>query len=92
MRFLKPLDEEILREVAEKNCPIITVEDGVRKGGLGTAVLEWMNEHGYHPDIDILGLPDSFVEHGKVQELRQMVGLDKEGMKDAIHKNLSKQH
>ena len=92
MRFLKPLDEDILREVAEKRCPIITIEDGVRKGGLGTAVLEWMNEHGYHPDITVLGLPDSFVEHGKVQELRQIVGLDKESIKDAIHKYLSKQH
>lgn len=89
MRFLKPLDEEILDEVGRKFQRIITVEDGVRIGGLGSAVLEWMNDHGYHPTIVRLGLPDNFVEHGTVAELRQIVGIDKESIKQQISSFLS---
>ena len=84
MRFLKPLDEEILDEVGRRFRRIVTVEDGVRNGGLGSAVLEWMNDHGYHPEVIRLGLPDHFVEHGKVSELQQLVGIDKESIKKAI--------
>ena len=84
MRFLKPLDEEILHEVGKKFQRIVTVEDGVRNGGLGSAVLEWMSDHGYRPQITRLGLPDRFVEHGKVAELQQIVGIDKESIKKAI--------
>ena len=84
MRFLKPLDEDILHEVGRKFKKVVTIEDGVRNGGLGSAVLEWMNDHGYHPEIIRLGLPDTFVEHGTVQELRQIVGLDKESIRKAI--------
>lgn len=84
MRFLKPLDEKILQEVGQKFARIITVEDGVRNGGLGSAVLEWMNDHGFRPAITRLGLPDEFVEHGTVAELRQIVGLDTESIKKAI--------
>jgi 1-deoxy-D-xylulose-5-phosphate synthase len=84
MRFLKPLDEKILQEVGQKFARIITVEDGVRNGGLGSAVLEWMNDHGFRPTITRLGLPDEFVEHGTVAELRQIVGLDTESIKKAI--------
>ena len=69
MRFLKPLDEQILQEVGCRFSRIVTVEDGVRNGGLGSAVLEWMNDHGYSPRVVRLGLPDEFVEHGTVQEL-----------------------
>ena len=89
MRFLKPLDEEILDEVGRKFQHIITVEDGVRDGGLGSAVLEWMNDHGYHPKVVRLGLPDKFVEHGKVSELQQLVGIDKESIKQQILSSLS---
>ena len=80
MRFLKPLDEDILEEVAHQFTRIITVEDGVRNGGLGTAVMEWMNDHGYHPAITRLGLPDTFVEHGTVAELQHIVGIDAESI------------
>jgi 1-deoxy-D-xylulose-5-phosphate synthase len=84
MRFLKPLDEEILQEVAEQFQKIVTVEDGVRIGGLGSAVLEWMSDHGYHPEIVRLGLPDSFVEHGTVEQLQHIVGIDAESIAAAI--------
>lgn len=84
MRFLKPLDTGMLTEVARRFNRIITIEDGVRNGGLGTAVTEWMNDNGYHPVICRLGLPDEFVEHGKVEELKHIVGIDVEAVKAAI--------
>lgn len=80
MRFLKPLDEAILQEVGSRFQKIVTIEDGVRNGGLGTAVTEWMNDHGYHLQIVRMGLPDSFVEHGTVKELHHIVGLDAEAI------------
>jgi 1-deoxy-D-xylulose-5-phosphate synthase len=88
MRFLKPIDEAILKEVAEKYQRIVTVENGVRNGGLGTAVLEWMNDHGYHPEVIRLGMPDTtFVEHGTVAELHKIVGIDRDSIKAAITGN-----
>lgn len=84
MRFLKPLDEVILKEVAGKFINIITIEDGVCNGGLGSAVTEWMNDNGYHPNIKRMGLPDRFVEHGTVAELKQIVGIDSEGIKREV--------
>ena len=84
MRFLKPIDENILEEVGKKFKRIITVENGAIKGGLGSAVLEWMNDHGYTPKVKRLGLPDNFVEHGTVKELQHIVGIDEEGIKKAI--------
>ena len=84
MRFLKPLDETILQEVGERFKRIITVEDGVRNGGLGSAVLEWMNDHGFTPQVTRLGLPDQFVEHGTVEELQHMVGIDADAIAKAI--------
>ena len=84
MRFLKPLDERLLREAGEKFSQIVTVEDGVRNGGLGTAVTEWMNDNGFHPQITRMGLPDSFVEHGTVNELKHITGIDKDGIKDVL--------
>ena len=86
MRFLKPLDEKMLKEIGERFNHIITIEDGVRNGGLGSAVLEWMNDHGYHPSITRMGLPDAFVEHGTVQELRHIVGIDKEAILKEVAK------
>ena len=84
MRFLKPLDEGILHEVGRRFKRVVTIEDGVRNGGLGSAVMEWMSDHGYHPEIIRLGLPDGFVEHGTVQELRKIVGIDKESIRKEI--------
>ena len=84
MRFLKPIDEEILEEVGSRFKKIITVENGTRKGGLGSAVLEWMNDHGYQPKVVRLGLPDEFVEHGTVNELQHLVGIDADGIIKAV--------
>jgi len=89
MRFLKPLDENILHEVGEKFKKVITIEDGVRNGGLGSAVTEWMSDHGYTPRITRLGLPDEFVEHGEVDELRRIVGLDMESIRQCIMRMLN---
>jgi len=84
LRFLKPLDEDLLHEIGRKFKKIITIEDGVRNGGMGSAVMEWMSDHGYQPVIHRLGLPDNFVEHGKVSELQAIVGIDKESIKKEI--------
>ncbi len=69
MRWLKPMDEEILHEVGRKYKTIVTAEDGVIAGGLGSAVLEWMSDHGYTPRVIRLGVNDQFVEHGSTKEL-----------------------
>ena len=84
MRFLKPIDEAILEEVGKKFKKIITVENGAKKGGLGSAVLEWMNDQGYQPKVVRLGLPDQFVEHGTVKELQDIVGIGTDGIIKAI--------
>ena len=84
LRFLKPLDEELLTTIGRRFQKIITIEDGVRNGGMGSAVLEWMSEHGFTPVIRRLGLPDEFVEHGTVAQLQTIVGIDKESIKRAI--------
>lgn len=84
MRFLKPLDETILQEVAERFSRIITIEDGVRDGGLGTAVTEWMSDHGYTPHITRMGMPDHFVEQGTVEQLRALCGIDIDGIKKQL--------
>ncbi|MBP5769863.1 MAG: 1-deoxy-D-xylulose-5-phosphate synthase [Bacteroidaceae bacterium] len=84
MRFLKPLDERLLTEVAAKFRRIVTLEDGVRTGGLGSAVLEWMADHGATPRVIRLGLPDQFVEHGSLKELHHLCGIDVEGIKKAL--------
>ena len=86
MRFLKPIDESILQETAENCRRIITVEDGTRKGGLGSAVIEWLNDHDYNIPVTRIGLPDEFVEHGTVSQLREIVGMDNESIKKAIRK------
>ena len=89
LRFLKPLDEEMLHEIGKKFKRIVTVEDGVRNGGMGTAVMEWMEDHGYCPAVKRLGLPDHFVEHGTVAQLQAIVGIDKESIKNAISQMLT---
>ena len=84
LRFLKPLDESLLHELGQNFKHIITVEDGVRNGGMGSAVLEWMSDHDYHPHVVRLGLPDEFVEHGTVAELQHIVGLDAENIRKTL--------
>lgn len=84
MRYLKPIDTEILTEVAQNFKRIITIEDGVRDGGLGTTVTEWMNDNGFHPEIHRMGLPDEFVEHGTVAELKHITGIDIAAIKKTI--------
>ena len=90
MRWLKPLDETLLREISDKFDQIITIEDGVIYGGLGSAVLEWTNDHGYHPQITRMGVNDQFVEHGSTQELYQLLCLDQESIADTLLKCLEK--
>lgn len=80
MRFLKPLDETILHEVGQHFKQVITLENGVINGGMGSAVLEFMADHHYHPEIKRLGLPDQFIEHGSVPQLFHMLGIDQEGI------------
>ena len=88
LRFLKPLDDKLLTEIGERFDKIITVEDGVRMGGMGSAVLEWMADHGYSPKIKRLGMPDHFVEHGTVDELRKVCGLDNDSLRKVIEETL----
>ena len=84
LRFVKPLDENLLQDIGCKFNKIITIEDGVRNGGMGSAVLEWMSDHGFRPQIVRMGLPDAFVEHGSVAELRKLVGLDADSIRKEI--------
>lgn len=86
MIFLKPIDEDILREVAGRNCPIITVEDGTVNGGLGGAVAEWMSAHGATQPVVRLGIPDRFIPQGTPGEQHRMCGFDSGAILDAIEK------
>ena len=90
LRFLKPLDDALLEDVAKHFTHIVTVEDGVRNGGMGSAVLEWMDDHGYHPDVVRLGIPDNFVEHGTVAQLRKLCGMDADSIKRTIENSLKR--
>jgi len=83
LRFVKPLDEELLHEVFAKYTKVITVEDGTVKGGFGSAIREFMAEHGYKADVRIMGIPDRIVEHGKPSELQRECGYDAEAIKEA---------
>ncbi|MCX8019374.1 MAG: 1-deoxy-D-xylulose-5-phosphate synthase [Chitinophagaceae bacterium] len=80
MRFAKPLDEELLHEVFSKFDKIITVEDGTVVGGFGSAILEFMNEHRYHAEVKILGIPDRIIEHGSPRELHRECNYDAEAI------------
>lgn len=90
MRFAKPLDEELLHEVFAKYPKVITVEDGTVKGGFGTAVLEFMAEHGYKADVKILGIPDRIVEHGTPKQLYEEIGLDAASIANTIREMASR--
>ena len=86
MRFCKPLDTQLLNDIASRFKRVVTVEDGQRAGGFGSAVLEWMNDNGKHVSLQRIGLPDKFIEHGSVAELRKIAGIDTEAIKNAISK------
>ncbi|MDQ2179535.1 1-deoxy-D-xylulose-5-phosphate synthase [Marinifilum sp. D714] len=90
MRYLKPLDEELLHEVLSKHNNIITLEDGCIVGGLGSAVLEFMSDNGYQSRITRLGVPDKWIEQGTQQELYKECGYDKEGIIATVNKVLAK--
>ena len=84
LRFLKPLDEELLHEVGKKFKKIVTLEDGVLKGGMGSAILEFMADHGYTPTVKRIGIPDKFVQHGKPEELYQICGMDSQSIENVL--------
>ncbi len=84
MRFVKPLDEAMLHEIAQRYHKIITVEDGTVVGGFGSAVLEFMAAHNYTPDVKILGIPDRIVEHGKPEELHRECEYDAQAIAEAV--------
>lgn len=86
MIFLKPVDEEILREAAEKNCDIITVEDASLTGGLGSTVASWLSDRGYARNLTRLGVPDNYVNQGTVAELYRLCGIDAQAIARAITK------
>ncbi|MEO6915957.1 MAG: 1-deoxy-D-xylulose-5-phosphate synthase [Chitinophagaceae bacterium] len=89
MRFVKPLDEEMLHEVFQKFNQIITVEDGTIVGGFGSAILEFMSENGYQASVKMLGIPDHLVEHGTLKQLYKECNYDMEGIAEAIRKIMS---
>lgn len=82
--FLKPLDEDLLREVAEKNIPIVTVEDGTIEGGMGSAVADWLADNDYQRPVRRLGLPDRFVPQGTPAQLHKLAGIDEDSIYEAI--------
>lgn len=84
MIYLKPIDEELLHEVGKKFNRIVTIENGVIKGGLGTAVLEFMADNGYTPKVKRIGVPDRFIEHGSVPELFKLCGMDSESIAEVV--------
>lgn len=87
MRFCKPLDTEVLESVSQRFSCIVTVEDGQLAGGFGSAVLEWLSDNGKTTRVRRVGLPDRFIEHGTVNELRHIAGTDIESIKQAINDN-----
>lgn len=90
MRFAKPIDEELLDEICRKYDHIITLEDGARLGGFGSAVAEYLAEKESKPTLKIMGLPDRIIEHGTQEELHAEVGIDVEGIIKNVRKVLIK--
>ena len=84
MRFVKPIDEEMLHEVFTKFDKVITVEDGTIVGGFGSAILEFMSQHNYKAEVKILGIPDRLVEHGTPKELHRECAYDAQGIADTV--------
>ena len=88
MRFVKPLDEELLKEIGEKFETIITVEDGCLPGGFGSAIIEWFNDNSYKTSVIRLGIPDRFVEHGTQSQLYKECGFDSDSIYNTAKKLL----
>ena len=88
MRFVKPLDEQLLHRIFQKYQTIITVEDGIIKGGFGSAILEFASENKYQNNITVLGIPDEFIPHGSILELHKQIGLDAFSL-SKVFKNLA---
>lgn len=84
LRFLKPLDEEMLDEIGKNYKSIVTIEDGVLQGGMGSAILEFMADHGYSPNVRRIGIPDYFVQHGTPAELYQICGMDADSIENVL--------
>ena len=84
LRFLKPLDEGMLDEIGKNYTSIVTIEDGVLKGGMGSAILEYMADHGYTPKIRRIGIPDCFVQHGTPNELYKICGMDATSIENVL--------
>ena len=84
LRFAKPLDEELLHNVGKRFSKIITVEDGILRGGVGEAVASFLNENGYKTNVIKLGIADTFIEHGTLEQLHAMCGIDSAGIEQAI--------
>lgn len=80
MRFVKPLDEKLLHQIFEKHQTVVTIEDGSIKGGFGSAILEFAAAYNYQNNIKVLGIPDTFIEHGNVEILQLKIGLDVKGL------------
>ncbi len=89
MRFLKPIDTSILREVGKKYSRIITIENGAVTGGLGTAVVEYMADNGYYPVIRRMGLPDRFIEHGSTPQLLHLCHIDQDAIVNTLSELIS---
>ncbi len=90
LRFVKPIDEDLLKEVFEKFDKVITIEDGVIQGGFGSAVLEFMAQNEYSSQIKMIGVPDKFIEHGTLDELYKECGIDTKGIVKATLNMLGK--
>lgn len=91
MRFAKPLDEALLHEIFQKHERIITVEDGCLQGGIGSAILEFMTDHGYTARVKRLGIPDIIIEHGEPHELYRECGFDTAGIVRAAQELVAEQ-
>lgn len=85
MRFVKPLDEELLHMIGKKFRKVITIENGVLTGGFGSSVLEFFSENGYEVRLKRMGIPDQFIEHGSIAELHHLCGIDAEGIEKNIY-------
>jgi 1-deoxy-D-xylulose-5-phosphate synthase len=90
LRFVKPLDKELLTEVFENFKIIVTIEDGVIQGGFGSAVLEFMAENNFSATVKLLGIPDKFIEHGSTEDLYKECGIDVKGITNAVMELLEK--
>lgn len=89
LRFLKPLDKEMLTNIGKRFSKVLTVEDGILAGGMGSSILEFMNDNGFSPRVVRLGIADRFIQHGPVADLRRICGIDEEGIYNSLKQLLS---